>query len=62
MVIICTQYAGGHTKEMLMLMTGLSNCYYPRIYIIADTDNMSDEKIRDFEQENNVLTCKIILK
>jgi beta-1,4-N-acetylglucosaminyltransferase len=47
-------FVGGHTKEMLTLLTGLSSCYYPRIYVVADTDTMSAEKIRNFEKENKV--------
>ncbi|CAB4000570.1 UDP-N-acetylglucosamine transferase subunit ALG14 homolog [Paramuricea clavata] len=46
------QPPGGHTKEMLTLLTGMSSCYYPRIYIVANTDNMSAEKIKNFEKEN----------
>ena len=48
------QTTGGHTKEMLSLLTGLSSCYYPRIYIMANTDSMSEDKIRNFEKENKV--------
>ena len=48
------QSTGGHTKEMLTLLTGLSNCYYPRIYVMANTDSMSEDKIRNFEKENEV--------
>ena len=39
---------------MLTLLTGLSSYYYPRIYIVADTDNMSEEKIKTFEKQNKV--------
>lgn len=39
---------------MLLLLKGLSRCYYPRIYIVADSDTMSTEKIENFEQQNKV--------
>ncbi|KXJ10737.1 UDP-N-acetylglucosamine transferase subunit ALG14 homolog [Exaiptasia diaphana] len=46
--------SGGHTTEMLRLMSGLSVMYYPRIYVVADTDKMSKEKIETFENENKL--------
>ena len=39
---------------MLTLLTGMSSCYYPRIYIVANTDNLSVEKIKNFEKQNKV--------
>ncbi|KAI8509099.1 UDP-N-acetylglucosamine transferase subunit [Branchiostoma belcheri] len=36
--------SGGHTTEVLRLMSGLSDKYAPRYYIIAETDQMSEEK------------------
>ncbi|KAJ3611055.1 hypothetical protein NHX12_021071 [Muraenolepis orangiensis] len=41
--------SGGHTTEVLRLMQSLSPCYQPRHYVLADTDRMSEEKIRAFE-------------
>ena len=49
--LFISQTLGGHTKEMLTLLTGLSSCYYPRIYIVANTDNMTTEKIKNFEND-----------
>ncbi|KAK3755308.1 hypothetical protein QZH41_014615 [Actinostola sp. cb2023] len=43
--------SGGHTSEILRLMSGLSSMYDPRIYVVADTDKMSTEKIETFENE-----------
>ncbi|KAK2870268.1 hypothetical protein QQF64_021769 [Cirrhinus molitorella] len=43
--------SGGHTTEIVRLMGTLSQSYNPRHYIIADTDKMSEEKIRTFEAE-----------
>ncbi|XP_028413078.1 UDP-N-acetylglucosamine transferase subunit ALG14 homolog [Dendronephthya gigantea] len=51
--------SGGHTKEMLLLLKGLSRFYYPRIYVVADTDTMSSEKIENFEQKNKYKIEKI---
>lgn len=41
--------AGGHTTEILRLLESLSAVYTPRHYVIADTDRMSEDKIRAFE-------------
>ncbi|XP_055002331.1 UDP-N-acetylglucosamine transferase subunit ALG14 homolog isoform X3 [Sorex araneus] len=41
---------GGHTTEILRLLGSLSNAYSPRHYVIADTDKMSTQKIKEFEQ------------
>ncbi|XP_070563571.1 UDP-N-acetylglucosamine transferase subunit ALG14-like [Ptychodera flava] len=43
--------SGGHTSEMLRLASGLSEMYSPRTYVIADTDVMSEEKVKRFETE-----------
>lgn len=42
-------FAGGHTTEILRLVESLSQSYCPRHYVIADTDKMSEDKIRAFE-------------
>lgn len=36
---------------MMRLLGSLSSYYQPRIYIVAETDKMSVEKITTFEQE-----------
>uniref|UniRef100_A0A8C8ZFC6 UDP-N-acetylglucosamine transferase subunit ALG14 n=1 Tax=Prolemur simus TaxID=1328070 RepID=A0A8C8ZFC6_PROSS len=41
--------SGGHTTEILRLLGSLSNAYSPRHYIVADTDEMSANKINSFE-------------
>ncbi|XP_062336064.1 UDP-N-acetylglucosamine transferase subunit ALG14 homolog [Osmerus eperlanus] len=41
--------SGGHTTEILRLMASLSQSYSPRHYVIADTDKMSEDKIRAYE-------------
>ncbi|KAM6327050.1 UDP-N-acetylglucosamine transferase subunit ALG14 [Podargus strigoides] len=43
--------SGGHTTEILRLLSCLSESYSPRHYIIADSDKMSEAKIRSFEQK-----------
>ncbi|XP_063795899.1 UDP-N-acetylglucosamine transferase subunit ALG14 homolog isoform X2 [Pseudophryne corroboree] len=43
---LCT---GGHTTEILRLLSSLSTSYSPTHYVIADTDQMSEKKIRSFE-------------
>lgn len=48
-IYICTEFTGGHTTEIIRLMGSLSQSYAPRHYVIADTDKMSEDKIRTFE-------------
>lgn len=44
--------AGGHTAEMLMLVSGLDKHYYsPRVYVVAETDKMSAKRALTREQE-----------
>ncbi|OXB81489.1 UNVERIFIED_CONTAM: hypothetical protein H355_004395 [Colinus virginianus] len=43
--------SGGHTTEILRLLSCLSESYSPRCYILADSDKMSEAKIRSFEQK-----------
>ncbi|XP_065265871.1 UDP-N-acetylglucosamine transferase subunit ALG14 homolog isoform X1 [Emys orbicularis] len=43
--------SGGHTTEILRLLSSLSQSYCPRHYIFADSDKMSEDKIRTFEQK-----------
>ncbi len=43
--------SGGHTAEMLQLMSGLTviSNYAPRVYVVARGDQMSIEKVKRFE-------------
>ncbi|XP_043554788.1 UDP-N-acetylglucosamine transferase subunit ALG14 homolog isoform X1 [Chiloscyllium plagiosum] len=41
--------SGGHTTEILRLMDSLSASYVPRHYVIANTDKISEEKVRILE-------------
>uniref|UniRef100_A0ABM5G8T8 UDP-N-acetylglucosamine transferase subunit ALG14 n=1 Tax=Pogona vitticeps TaxID=103695 RepID=A0ABM5G8T8_9SAUR len=43
--------SGGHTTEILRLLGSLSQKYSLRHYVLADSDKMSEEKIRSFEQK-----------
>ncbi|XP_067394527.1 UDP-N-acetylglucosamine transferase subunit ALG14 isoform X1 [Emydura macquarii macquarii] len=43
--------SGGHTTEILRLLSSLSQSYSPRHYVFADTDKMSEDKICSFEQK-----------
>ncbi|XP_030311219.1 UDP-N-acetylglucosamine transferase subunit ALG14 homolog isoform X3 [Calypte anna] len=43
--------SGGHTTEILRLLSCLSESYCPRHYVLADSDKMSEAKIRSFEQK-----------
>ena len=45
--------SGGHTSEMMSIMRGLRiKNYSPRLYIIADGDEMSRGKVKTFETSN----------
>uniref|UniRef100_UPI00398E77DD UDP-N-acetylglucosamine transferase subunit ALG14 isoform X1 n=1 Tax=Pristiophorus japonicus TaxID=55135 RepID=UPI00398E77DD len=57
--------SGGHTTEILRLMNSLSASYAPRHYVIANTDRMSEEKVRFFEAvrtEENTEPQELTLK
>ena len=42
--------SGGHTTEMLRLLSGLNvDRYRPRVYVLGQTDKMSLEKVEAFE-------------
>ncbi|KAM3914377.1 UDP-N-acetylglucosamine transferase subunit ALG14 [Leptodactylus fuscus] len=41
--------SGGHTTEILRLLSCLSDSYCPTHYVLAETDQMSQEKIHSFE-------------
>jgi hypothetical protein len=40
---------GGHTKEMLTLVSCIGSQYTPRYYIMSYTDKMSKDKVKQFE-------------
>ncbi|XP_015440320.1 PREDICTED: UDP-N-acetylglucosamine transferase subunit ALG14 homolog, partial [Dufourea novaeangliae] len=45
--------SGGHTAEMIRILNCLNfKNYSPRIYVHADTDVMSKEKVKDLEKDN----------
>ncbi|XP_048759198.1 UDP-N-acetylglucosamine transferase subunit ALG14 homolog isoform X2 [Ostrea edulis] len=57
---------GGHTKEMLSLLSGVGPHYCPRYYVIANTDTMSQKKVEQFEKqrttrEKNELEYSMVL-
>jgi len=44
--------SGGHTAEMLRLLSGMDlNHYHPRVYVAATNDRMSVEKVEKFESD-----------
>ncbi|XP_073857223.1 UDP-N-acetylglucosamine transferase subunit ALG14 isoform X6 [Macaca fascicularis] len=61
--ILVVAGSGGHTTEILRLLGSLSNAYSPRHYVIADTDEMSANKINSFELDradrdpSNMVLC-----
>lgn len=44
---------GGHTSEILRLVTGLSVNFTPKVYVLADTDERSEHKVREVEEDLN---------
>ncbi|CAH8522668.1 unnamed protein product [Schistosoma rodhaini] len=42
---------GGHTAEMLSYTSVLACKYQPRLYVIAATDSMSEQKVLDLENK-----------
>ncbi|RCN47472.1 oligosaccharide biosynthesis protein Alg14 like protein [Ancylostoma caninum] len=57
--LCCVMGSGGHTMEMLELLKNLGEQYTPRCYIVADTDHMSIDKVREFENLRNSGTFDI---
>ena len=52
--------SGGHTMEMLRLLGGLApDRYSPRLYVVAETDAMSLEKVLNFECDRG-LTARVM--
>ncbi|RUP51027.1 hypothetical protein BC936DRAFT_136597 [Jimgerdemannia flammicorona] len=45
--------SGGHTAEMLQLLSGLDlrTKYHPRVYVMAETDTLSEVKAQRFEKK-----------
>lgn len=53
--------SGGHTTEMLRLMSALNRqVYLPRTYVCADTDKMSPMKLDDFEKDSSRDEWKLV--
>lgn len=46
--VCCVMGSGGHTTEMIKLLEQLGQEFHPRIYVIADTDSMSEAKVSFF--------------
>ncbi|XP_030852039.1 UDP-N-acetylglucosamine transferase subunit ALG14 homolog [Strongylocentrotus purpuratus] len=42
--------SGGHTTEVIRLLGSMSDVYSPRVYVYANTDKISEDKIRTFEE------------
>lgn len=53
--------SGGHTAEMMKLLEGFSSKYYPRIYVVGETDQRSFSKLETFEnsREKRHIVIKI---
>ncbi|KAH0618407.1 hypothetical protein JD844_017562, partial [Phrynosoma platyrhinos] len=49
--VLAVAGSGGHTTEILRLLSSLSQAYSPRHYVLADSDKMSEDKIHSFEQK-----------
>ncbi|GAB1600092.1 UDP-N-acetylglucosamine transferase subunit ALG14 homolog [Argonauta hians] len=46
--------SGGHTMEMIQLLSGLTEKYHPRHYVVANSDKFSDTKIEEFEKRRSL--------
>lgn len=55
--------SGGHTVEMLKIVAALSpKKYNPRIYVVADTDKISNKKLIEVEKQFKVrLLCMFVI-
>ncbi|RTG87194.1 beta-1,4-N-acetylglucosaminyltransferase [Schistosoma bovis] len=45
---------GGHTAEMLSYTSVLTCKFQPRLYVIATTDSMSEQKVLDLEDKCDI--------
>lgn len=46
--------SGGHTAEMMLMVKNLrTEVYSPRLYVVANTDKMSKEKVKEFEKSSS---------
>lgn len=53
--------AGGHSSEMMKLLAGLQlEKYTPRIYIVAQSDQISRKKIQEFEKAGQLTIWSIM--
>ncbi|XP_069497375.1 UDP-N-acetylglucosamine transferase subunit ALG14 isoform X2 [Ambystoma mexicanum] len=50
--------SGGHTSEILRLLSCLSHAYSPTHYVVAESDTMSEDKICRFEKARAKECCK----
>lgn len=48
LLLLYADYLGGHTMEMLEMMSYLGRHYSSRSYIIAESDKHSEQKVRNF--------------
>ncbi|CAH8523027.1 unnamed protein product [Heterobilharzia americana] len=46
--------SGGHTSEMLSHVSVLTPKYQPRVYVIATTDSMSEQKVLNLENGRGI--------
>ena len=50
--LCCVLGSGGHTTEMMKLVTSLPlETYSPRTYVMAETDRFSEAKVEELEKE-----------
>ena len=50
--LCCVLGSGGHTTEMMRLVTSLPpETYSPRTYVMAETDRFSEAKVEELEKE-----------
>lgn len=46
-------FAGGHTSEMLTIISSMDKTIYtPRIYVISESDTLSQQKLRDSAEKD----------
>ncbi|CAG9539323.1 unnamed protein product [Cercopithifilaria johnstoni] len=54
MRICCVAGSGGHTAELLILMSAFKQQFGHRIYIVSHTDRLSEQKIIEFEKSQRL--------
>uniref|UniRef100_A0A915PR32 UDP-N-acetylglucosamine transferase subunit ALG14 n=1 Tax=Setaria digitata TaxID=48799 RepID=A0A915PR32_9BILA len=52
--------SGGHTAELLSIMSAFKDQFGYRVYVVADTDQLSEQRVMDFEKPENLRNFRVV--